>query len=299
VSSQLLLADSSVTIQRVIRLTFADEDVNVTTVGDGSDAVAAIDQSPPDIVLADIDLPNRSGYDIARHLRDTARLAHIPVVLLAGAFDVVDDTLAAAVGCDRVLSKPFDPQLVIECVRDLLATPKRVPAPAAASLQVGDEADTPAKFAAGIDDYFDRLDLQLSNGGDSSGAALADPAQAFAIEIDGFEPAAFAPGELSSGFEPPASAAHPAAFGRPLETADRHSSGSAWDDAAPAARTLPEAVELSAASRAVPAGLVDEIASRVIERLMIRLSADSVPNVVTAVAERLVRAEIEIIKSRL
>ena len=60
---QLLLADDSVTIQRVIRLTFADEDVNVMTVSDGNQAVAAIDKSPPDIVLADISMPGRNGYD--------------------------------------------------------------------------------------------------------------------------------------------------------------------------------------------------------------------------------------------
>ena len=73
-------------------------------------------------------MPGRSGYDIARHLRDTPRLAHIPVVLLTGAFDQVDEARASAVGCDRVLAKPFDPQVVIACVRELLARPKKIAA---------------------------------------------------------------------------------------------------------------------------------------------------------------------------
>ena len=61
----LLLADDSVTIQRVIELTFADEDVEVVAVGDGEQAIARIGRSVPDIVLADIGMPKRSGYEVA------------------------------------------------------------------------------------------------------------------------------------------------------------------------------------------------------------------------------------------
>ena len=83
-SRKLLLADDSVTIQRVIKLTFADEDVEVVTVGDGNQAVASIDQQPPDIVLADVAMPGRTGYEVAQHIRTSPRLAHIPVLLLTG-----------------------------------------------------------------------------------------------------------------------------------------------------------------------------------------------------------------------
>jgi CheY-like chemotaxis protein len=54
---KLLLADDSVTIQRVIELTFADEDVQVVAVGDGKKAIASIEADPPDIVLAEVGLP--------------------------------------------------------------------------------------------------------------------------------------------------------------------------------------------------------------------------------------------------
>lgn len=140
----LLLADDSVTIQRVIKLTFADEDVEVVTVGDGDQAVAAIDKAPPDIVLADVAMPGRSGYDVARHIRETPHLSHIPVVLLTGAFEPVDEGRAAKVGCDAVLSKPFEPDTVVSRVRELLARPRAAgesdgPTPAAPSA-----ASTPA-----------------------------------------------------------------------------------------------------------------------------------------------------------
>jgi CheY-like chemotaxis protein len=118
---KLLLADDSVTIQRVIELTFADEDVQVIAVGDGQQAMERIEAERPDIVLADIGMPERDGYDVAAFVKNTAHLAHIPVLLLTGAFEPVDEQRAGAVGCDGVLAKPFEPHMVITRVKELLA----------------------------------------------------------------------------------------------------------------------------------------------------------------------------------
>src|SRR5438132_8916484 len=109
----LLLADDSVTIQRVIELTFADENIKVIAVGDGEQAIERMEASPPDIVLADVGMPGRSGYEVAQYMKQSPRLAHIPIILLTGAFEPVDQARAAELGCDGVLSKPFEPQLVI------------------------------------------------------------------------------------------------------------------------------------------------------------------------------------------
>ncbi len=119
-SHKLLLADDSVTIQRVIELTFADEDVQVLTAGDGEQAIASIQSERPDIVLADIGMPKRSGYDVAAFIKGAPEFAHIPVLLLTGAFEPVDERRAQAAGCDGVLVKPFEPQHVIARVRELL-----------------------------------------------------------------------------------------------------------------------------------------------------------------------------------
>jgi CheY-like chemotaxis protein len=124
VPQTLLLADDSVTIQRVIELTFADEDIRVVAVSDGDQAIAALDKTPPDIVLADVGMPGRSGYDVARHIKETPRFAHIPVVLLTGAFEPIDQAKASTIGCDGVLAKPFEPHLVISRVKELLAKQK-------------------------------------------------------------------------------------------------------------------------------------------------------------------------------
>src|SRR5689334_2507945 len=132
-SKKLLLADDSVTIQRVIELTFSGEDVQVLTASDGEEAVARIAADKPDIVLADIGMPKRSGYDVSAFVKGKAELSHIPVLLLAGAFEPVDDAKAKEVLCDGVLVKPFEPQQVIARVRELIGGAKGSPTQPAVS----------------------------------------------------------------------------------------------------------------------------------------------------------------------
>jgi CheY-like chemotaxis protein len=181
--SKLLVADDSVTIQRVIELTFADEDVQVIAVGDGEQAVQRIESERPDIVLADVSMPERDGYDVATFVKSSPHLSHIPVVLLTGAFEPVDEARARGAGCDGVLAKPFEPQAVINRVRDLLSG-KRQPPPARepARSEAPPRDATPAEDAAlppgarqatifqardtrevSLDDYFDRLDAEFAN----------------------------------------------------------------------------------------------------------------------------------------
>jgi CheY-like chemotaxis protein len=130
-SHTLLLADDSVTIQRVIELTFADEDIQVIAVGDGQQAIDQIVANPPDVVLVDSGMPERNGYEVADFIKKDPALAHIPVVLMTGAFESVDEDRAQQVGCDAVLVKPFAPQVVVNRVRELLGqrSATAVPAP--------------------------------------------------------------------------------------------------------------------------------------------------------------------------
>ena len=164
----LLLADDSLTIRRVIELTFADEDVRVVAVADGREAIDRITAEPPDIILADIGMPEHDGYEVAAFVKRTPHLAHIPVLLLTGAFEPVDQARARSVGADGVLVKPFEPQLVIARVRELLAGAGK--ARPSAAVDAGADAATdrpsegvePAPPAARTDDYLDRLDAAFA-----------------------------------------------------------------------------------------------------------------------------------------
>ena len=149
----LLLADDSVTIQRVIELTFADEDVTVVAVSDGDQAIERLEASPPDIVLADIGMPGKNGYEVAQYIRRSPKLSKIPVVLLTGAFEPVDQARANDAGCDGVLAKPFEPQLVISRVKELLARSRATtPAPATRPAATGTDDDLSVPSFAALTD---------------------------------------------------------------------------------------------------------------------------------------------------
>jgi CheY-like chemotaxis protein len=136
---KILLADDSITIQKVIELTFSDEDFEVVTVGNGRLAVEKVQDVRPDLVLCDIIMPEKDGYEVCDFIKKTPSLAHIPVLLLTGAFEPFDQDRASRVGCDGFLAKPFEPQTLIAKVKDLLSqagtrtvAPTRAAAPAPA-----------------------------------------------------------------------------------------------------------------------------------------------------------------------
>jgi CheY-like chemotaxis protein len=118
---KILLADDSITIQKVIELTFSDEDFDVTTVGNGRLAIEKAQELRPDIILCDIIMPEKDGYEVCDFVKKSTTLGHVPVLLLTGAFEPFDQDRASRVGCDGFLAKPFEPQTLIAKVKDLLA----------------------------------------------------------------------------------------------------------------------------------------------------------------------------------
>ena len=111
---KLLLADDSLTIQKVVSLTFGDEAMEVTTVGGGAEALEKLSESLPDILLADVFMPEPNGYALCERIKTDERTRHIPVVLLVGTFEPFNEAEARRVGADEVLTKPF------QSIRDLV-----------------------------------------------------------------------------------------------------------------------------------------------------------------------------------
>ncbi|MFP5287018.1 MAG: response regulator transcription factor [Thermoanaerobaculia bacterium] len=116
---RILLADDSVTIQKVIELTFMDEDYEVRAVSNGDDAIKALPEVDPDFVIADVHMPGANGYEVCR--RSKERRPDVPVLLLVGTFEPFDEAQARAAGSDSYLKKPFDSQELLQRVGELLS----------------------------------------------------------------------------------------------------------------------------------------------------------------------------------
>src|SRR3990172_12179278 len=118
---KLLLADDSITIQKVVELVLAEEDFEIKSVGNGEDALSVMNSFRPDIVLADIDMPKVNGYQLCEKIKQDPATANVPVILLAGAFEPIDDELSKKVGADDSVIKPFESQELISKINAALA----------------------------------------------------------------------------------------------------------------------------------------------------------------------------------
>ena len=113
-SKTILLADDSLTIQKVVELTFMEEDFDVVSVSDGDHALAKLGELTPALVIADVHMPGASGYDVCSQVKT----AHpgVPVLLLVGTFELFDEEEARTAGADAHLKKPFDSQELLQMV---------------------------------------------------------------------------------------------------------------------------------------------------------------------------------------
>ena len=123
---KILLADDSLTIQKVVELTFSDAETRLMAVGSGDRAVQALDDFQPDIVLADVVMPGLTGYDVCDAVKQRPGGVFVPVVLLTGTFEPFDRARAERVGSDAIVTKPFDSHALQGLVRDLVARARAV-----------------------------------------------------------------------------------------------------------------------------------------------------------------------------
>ena len=134
-SRTLLLADENATMHRIVALTFAERDIRVISARDGIEAIELIGRDRPDIVVADANLPRLDGYKLAQYVTSQPFLAGVPVLLLTGAFDTIDESRIKQSGAAGAIVKPFEPSVVINKVKELLglghksATPPTVVPP--------------------------------------------------------------------------------------------------------------------------------------------------------------------------
>ena len=120
-AKRILLADDSLTIQKVVELTFSDGEYDLVCVSNGQRALDKVAERAPDLILADVVMPEKNGYEVCEAIKANPATSRIPVVLLSGTFEPFDRDRAERLGCDAIVSKPFDSQQLLRQVEDLLA----------------------------------------------------------------------------------------------------------------------------------------------------------------------------------
>lgn len=118
---KLLVADDSLTIQKVIKLALSNEGYQILTVSDGNDALTQITLHRPDAVLIDVSLPNKTAFEVKRAINEMGDYPEVRFVLMSSAFERYDEAEAQAVGMDARLTKPFEPGQLRQILNEVLA----------------------------------------------------------------------------------------------------------------------------------------------------------------------------------
>ncbi len=302
----LLVADDSATIRHFIELAFAAESIAVTGVGTGDQAIESIKADPPDIVLADVEMPGKTGYEVVQFVRQSPRLAHIPILLLTDAAEA-DQAKAEAAGSDGVLGKPLDPHAVISRVKELIGKPRRAqpmaasPAPAAhppappipVSPSLVAAFYPSAKSAPPVhppEPAFNKTTAVPAHGA----PAPAPPKAAAPVAPPPIErppapqPVAEAPVKPPAPPKPTLPPALADVFAALVAATPHEPATPAMPEPPPSARKV---------GPAITDDLINEVMRRVVEGLSNRIVRETGPDIVSEIAERLVREEIDRIKS--
>ena len=155
-SGTILLADDSLTIQKVVELTFAETDYRVIAVSSGDELLDRLADSRPDLIICDVIMPGKDGYEVCQQIKSSSAWLHLPVILLTGTFEPFDRDRAIAAGCSEIITKPFEARKLVDTVERLIGGPSIQPPPATHAPAVDDgevwpEDATPTDFPTPAD----------------------------------------------------------------------------------------------------------------------------------------------------
>jgi len=155
-SGTILLADDSLTIQKVVELTFAETDYRVVAVSSGDELLDRLADSRPDLIICDVIMPGKDGYEVCQQIKSSSAWLHLPVILLTGTFEPFDRDRAISAGCSEIITKPFEARKLVDTVERLIGGPSIQPAPTTHPVTVDEnetwpEEATPTDFPSAAD----------------------------------------------------------------------------------------------------------------------------------------------------
>jgi len=209
----LLLADDSITIQKVVGIIFANEDYELVVVDNGIAALEKAKESRPDVMLVDALMPGKNGYEVCEEVRRDPLLRDVPLLLLVGAFEPFDEDRARNSGADDHITKPFESQSLIDKVRELAelgrsrqaAVPPPAPEPVMPAFAPVPEPET-APFSDSSANLIDSFKGYVHLGGNPTPPETPEPSAEAEHPVEMEPPVAAEPPVPTAGFEPAADA---------------------------------------------------------------------------------------------
>jgi CheY-like chemotaxis protein len=217
----ILLADDSVTIQKVVGIIFGGEEYTLAVVGDGNAAVSKAQEMSPDVMLIDALMPGMSGYEVCEAVRRIPSLSQVPIVLMTGSFEPFDENKARQCGANDFITKPFESQQIIAKVKELVGSGGAVASSVAApvvEIPVEPAFETHSFAAPSVEPE----PVAVSNQDDPWGAFTQTPSAS--VELPEEEPSAFTQKVEPEPFaeEPPAPAVSAANIGTSWVPVEEH-----------------------------------------------------------------------------
>ena len=180
----VLFIDDSATMREVIKIAFRRENIDVVAYPDAATAMTSIEQNAPDVVITDVIMPDKDGYEVCQQIKQHPRLSGTPVILMSGVVNRAVAEKAFSVKADELIRKPFQPQDLIARVKHLLKSDAPVSAPA------------PANAAAALSSIFAAPPANASSR--PPAAAAASTAPQIAAQTEGIRPVALAAASVQS-----------------------------------------------------------------------------------------------------
>jgi CheY-like chemotaxis protein len=183
---RVLVADDSATIQKAFSMVLGglQDTISLVPARSYDEALAAARQSRPDLVIADIGLGNRSGYDLCAAIKGDGALRGVPVYILGSGQTPYDEGRGRQAGADGHLIKPFESQALIDRIHEALsrpastavATPVAASRPESVSPRPGARPAVASVAAPDLDDEYGEFTIERSSGGMPMPSAAASPA---------------------------------------------------------------------------------------------------------------------------
>ena len=161
----VVFIDDSATMREVIKIAFRRENIDVAAFPDAVSALTAIEKAPPDVIITDVIMPDRDGYEVCQQVKQHPTLSATPVILMSGVVNKTVADRAFAVKAAELIRKPFQPQDLISRVRRLLQPKDALPV-----------AVNATNSAAALSSIFSAPQVQRKHAGPALVTAPAAPA---------------------------------------------------------------------------------------------------------------------------